>query len=228
LLNRAARFFPILRELKAHLADGDSLLEVGSGYLGVGEFWRGSFVGCDVAFSLPPVKNMRAVRCSGLALPFRNSAFDAVVVSDVIEHVPTDARKPFITEVLRVARKRVVFGYPCGKAAFALDRKLYEDYKCRNLPAPLWLEEHMLRVFPDEHLLDDLIGGWRKKGRPNESLAFHYWMMKAERLRFWDYLFRAALLIAPGTVERLLRYADYEPAYRKIFVLTRCSEDAHV
>ena len=60
MLNRAARFFPILRQLKPQLPNGDSLLEVGSGSLGLGEFWKGPFVGCDVTFPSRPVKNMRA------------------------------------------------------------------------------------------------------------------------------------------------------------------------
>lgn len=50
---------------------------------------------------------------------------------------------------LRVARKVVVFGYPCGPAAFELDPRLYRDYQSRKLFAPSWLEEHMLHPFPD-------------------------------------------------------------------------------
>ena len=70
MLNRAARFFPILRELRPKLPTGGSLLELGSGSLGLGEFWRGTFVGCDVTFLARPVKDMRAVRASGHQLPF--------------------------------------------------------------------------------------------------------------------------------------------------------------
>jgi hypothetical protein len=82
----------MLRELRPKLPTGGSLLEVGSGSLGLGEFWRGPFVGCDVTFSARSVKNMRAVRASGHQLPFGDGAFDAVVVSDVMEHVPPPAR----------------------------------------------------------------------------------------------------------------------------------------
>lgn len=227
MLNRAARFFPILRELKSLLPAGGALLEVGSGSLGLGEFWVGPFVGCDVAFSSRPVKNMRAVRCSGHELPFKDRAFDAVVVSDVMEHVPPRQRKEVVAEVLRVARKVVVFGYPCGPAAFQLDQKLYRDYQSRNLPPPVWLEEHMLHPFPDEELLVELPAAWKGKVIPNESLPFHYWMMRTEMFRLCDYSFRLLLLVMPRVVERCLQRVNREPSYRKIFVLTRESPPAY-
>ena len=138
MLNRAARFFPILRELRPRLPPGGSLLEVGSGSLGLGEFWRGTFVGCDVTFPARPVKNMPAVRASGHQWPFGDGAFDAVVVSDVMEHVPPPAREQVVSEVLRVARKVVVFGYPGGPAAFELDQRWYRD-----LPEPEAFLHHL-------------------------------------------------------------------------------------
>ncbi|MGO8797262.1 MAG: class I SAM-dependent methyltransferase [Candidatus Sulfotelmatobacter sp.] len=227
MLNRAARFFPILRELKSNLPTGGALLEVGSGAMGLGEFWTGSFVGCDVEFSSRPVKNMRAVRCSGHQLPFADGAFDAVVISDVMEHVPPSHRKQVVAEVLRVARRIAIFGYPCGPAAFELDRRLFQEYQARNLPPPVWLEEHMLHPFPDETVLQDLPAGWKARVVPNESLRFHAWMMKAEMSRLWNCCFRALLRIVPALVESCLRYANQQPSYRKIFVLTRDGERAH-
>jgi ubiquinone/menaquinone biosynthesis C-methylase UbiE len=226
LLNRAARFFPILRELRSELPTGGVVLEVGSGSLGLGEFWPGIFVGCDVAFSSRPAKNMRAVQCSGHQLPFRDGAFDAVVVSDVMEHVPPVLRKQVVAEVLRVARNVVVFGYPCGRASFELDRELYRDYQYRNLSPPVWLEEHMLHPFPEEDLLAGPLAGWKSRVFPNETLQFHLWMMRREMFRWWDRSFRLALRIMPRLVERALQRVNREPSYRKIFVLTRESEEA--
>jgi hypothetical protein len=227
LLNRAARFFPILRELKRHLPKGGTLLEVGSGSIGVGEFWKGSFVGCDVNFSGRPVKHMRAVLCSGHQLPFKNGAFDAMVVSDVMEHVPPALRQCVVNETLRVARKVVVFGYPCGPKAFAVDEELYQRYKQRNLAAPVWLEEHMLYPFPDESLFSELPAGWARRVIPNETLEFHAWLMRTEMFRPWDYSFRLLLRIMPRLVERFLDRANSEPSYRKIFVLTREAQPAY-
>ena len=223
MLNRAARFFPILRELRTHLPEGGSLLEVGSGSIGLGEFWNGPFVGCDTTFTSRPSGKMLAVRCSGHQLPFQDASIDAVVVSDVLEHVLPALRKQVIYEVLRVARHVVVFGYPCGPAAFAVDQKLYREYQDRGVQPPLWLEEHMLHPFPEEDLLQSLPPSWQKRVIPNDHLQFHYWMMKKEMFRLWNSVFRLALRAVPSFVERFLESTNREPSYRKIFVLTRNS-----
>ena len=223
MLNRAARFFPILRELRTLLPEGGTLVEVGSGSIGLGEFWDGPFVGCDTTFTSCPVGKMRAVRCSGHQLPFKDASIDAVVVSDVLEHVPPALRKQVISEVLRVARRVAVFGYPCGPAAFAVDQKLYRDYQARGVQPPIWLEEHMRHPFPEETLLQSLPPNWQTKVIPNDQLQFHYWMMKKEMFRLWNAVFRLALRAVPSFVERFLERTNREPSYRKIFVLTRDS-----
>jgi len=221
MLNRAARFFPILQELKRQLPTEGELLEVGSGSLGLGEFWSRSFVGCDVRFPVRPVNHMSAVVCSGAQLPFGDRTFDAVVVSDVMEHVPPVLRETVVDEALRVSRKIVVFGYPCGQGASELDRKLYRDYQDKHLAPPIWLEEHMLHPFPDDSLFANIPDGWTTRVIPNESLSFHYWMMRTEMFRFWNYAFRLALRVAPRLVEKGLQSRNGEPSYRKLFVLTR-------
>jgi len=195
--------------------------------MGLGEFWPSRFVGCDIAFAQRPVDNMRAVQCSGHQLPFGAGAFDAVVVSDVMEHVPPEHREQVVSEVLRVARKLAIFGYPCGQSAFEVDRKLYSDYKSRHEIPPVWLEEHMLHRFPDEDLLVRLPACWKKTVIPNESLQFHYCMMRLEMFRLLNYGFGIALRTMPRFVERFLQRVNREPSYRKIFILTREIENSH-
>lgn len=221
LLNHAARYFPILRELLPHLAPGGRVLEIGSGSQGLGEFWSHPFVGCDVSFLYKPNKLMMPVVCSGDRLPFSDGSFDAVVSSDVMEHVPPQKRWDVVAEALRVTREIAVFGFPSGPAAFLLDQQLYSDYKKRGIPPPIWLEEHMLHPFPTSDLFRELPSEWKMKAIPNESLGFHNWVMHIEMNRWWDRFFRLALILLPAMFESLLRKVDREPSYRMIFVLTR-------
>ncbi|SRR6266403_2705209 len=224
MLNRAARYFPIVRELKQHLVDSDSLLEIGSGPYGLGEFYSRSFVGCDVSFVTRPRPPMSPVLATATHLPFRDRAFDGIVVSDVLEHVPPDCRMPVIREALRVTRKVAIFGFPQGPQAFEYDRKLAKVYAEKQVDAPVWLQEHMRHPFPTENLFDDLRTEWNIRSFGNESLNFHYSVMRKELHRLWNYSFLLLLALIPKTVEYILRRADHEPYYRNIVVVQRPPE----
>ncbi len=219
MLNWAARYFPILRELKQQLDETDSILEIGSGSLGVGKFYRGSFVGCDVSFSYRPKPPMLPVVATAAELPFEDRSFDGVIVSDVLEHVPPDQRTAVVHEALRVMRKVAIFGFPCGPQAFEYDQRLADTYDRRQQEKPVWLQEHMQHPFPTESLFEDLQQEWIVKSFGNESVDFHYWVMRKEMHRSWIYVFRILLAVLPRTVESLLRRADHGPYYRKIVVV---------
>jgi ubiquinone/menaquinone biosynthesis C-methylase UbiE len=224
LLNRAARYFSLLRELKNELGSEPLILEIGSGSIGIGEFLPRSFVGCDVKFDRTPRKPMMPVVASGTQLPFAAKSFDIVISSDVLEHVPPENRESVIAEALRVARKRVLFCFPCGAQAFALDQKLNADYEKRGKEAPIWLQEHMMHPFPDRDLFHSLPDGWKVRYKPSECLSFHDWMMHKEMGRGWDYAFRLVLLIFPRIVRYILNSFDRDPSYRTIFTLIKEGE----
>jgi SAM-dependent methyltransferase len=220
MLNWAARYFPILRVLKPELSQGDSLLEVGSGSVGIGKFHRAPFVGCDLNFPFPPRAPMLPVLASASTLPFDDRSFDGVVVSDVLEHVPPDQRMAVIQEALRVARKIAIFGFPSGRTALEYDARLAETYDRSRQDRPEWLQEHLLyQPFPTIDLFDELQPAWLVRSFDNENVVFHDWVMRREMNRFGAYTFTLLLAGLPRLVERLLQRADRAPYYRKIVVV---------
>lgn len=222
MIAHAGRYYPILRLLRSTISQNPSILEVGSGPNGLGEYYSHRFVGCDVTFSEPPKPPMLPVVASAVRLPFRNASFDAVVASDVLEHVPPDSRHDLICEALRVTRTMAVFGFPCGQRAYALDQGLFATYHELGTPAPPWLEEHMLYSFPDEGLFQHLDQEWTVRRMGNDNLHFHNWllrrMMGGSR---WMLFFHVMDKFAPRLMEHALRLADCEPCYRRIIALTR-------
>jgi hypothetical protein len=122
-----------------------------------------------------------------------------------------------------VTRKVAVFGFPCGPRAFAYDQMLAGAYNKARQDKPVWLQEHMLHPFPTEIIFDSLKQDWIVKSFGNESLDFHYWVMRKEMYRLWNYVFRVLLSALPRLIEVLLRRADREPCYRMIVVVQRRS-----
>ncbi len=221
MLNWAARYFPILRVLKQHgLLESGTLLEIGSGPFGIGTYRKVPFTGCDLSFSIEPQWPMTQLVASAAALPVADNSFDVVLASDVLEHIPPELRETVIQETLRVARKLVIFGFPCGVVAHNSDKLLKQTYLSKNMPVPVWLEEHMEASFPEPALFSDL-PGWKVTQFSNESISFHAWMMRREMSRLFVRVMMRLIQYFPGLFETFLRKVDDEPSYRQIFVLSR-------
>jgi hypothetical protein len=164
---------------------------------------------------------MLPVRCSATQLPFGDSSFEALVASDVLEHIAPEHRLPAIQEALRVTQKLAVFGFPCGAQAHSLDEAFFAFHRTHNLPPPDWLEEHMRYPFPEEDLFNRFQQEWSVECFGNEHLRFHDWVNRRELSGLWNRFFQACLQFAPKLIETCLKALDREPFYRKIFVLAR-------
>jgi SAM-dependent methyltransferase len=102
------------------------------------------------------------VRYEGAELPFADGSFDAVTSIDVLEHLPADARRAHVEELVRVARSRVVLCCPLGTPAHVeAERELAARY-----PHP-FLEQHLAYGLPAEDELRSLASGL--------ELAFELW-----------------------------------------------------
>ena len=205
MLNWAARYYPILRCLERHgLLSQGNILEIGSGPVGLGRFRRVPFTGCDLSFPGPPKFPMTQLVASAAALPVADRSFDAVVASDVLEHIPPDLRAQVIKEALRVARKLVIFGFPCGQPAHDFDRSLWPSTHGRA-----WNRQPGYMSICSRHFLTSssltICQGGSVTQFGNESIQFHSWMVRKEMHRPFRLLMRVCLYLAPSQVEAALR-----------------------
>jgi ubiquinone/menaquinone biosynthesis C-methylase UbiE len=107
-LNRVRKARRVLEHMRAH--DLWSVLTVGTGWRGLTEVVIGSVTDQVVYSDLSQRMNKRPYVCAdGLALPFRDGAFDLVFSNAVIEHVGDERdQQRFVDEHRRVARHCVL------------------------------------------------------------------------------------------------------------------------
>jgi hypothetical protein len=106
------------------------------------------------------------VRLEGDSLPFPDRSFDYVVCVDMLEHLPAGRRRAFVSEMLRVGRRRVFLAVPCGEAAEIQDRDLDSRFTRARGKRDIFLMEHVRHGLPSMKDMDDYIReAARERGR---------------------------------------------------------------
>jgi len=145
-------------------------------------------------------------------LPYKDSSFDVVVAADVLEHVVPEDRKLFIYELIRVAKRKVIFSFPGELSAE------YEALVLSILPHNKWLKEHQINGLPKtgdiEAILDDLEVSYRRK--PNSSLPAWIYSVLTDHSGL-D--FRAKKKLNSFFQEKFYEVENREPAYRYIYTV---------
>jgi ubiquinone/menaquinone biosynthesis C-methylase UbiE len=141
----ALRYLPIVDEINNSYENGDSILEVGSGPIGIAPYIGKQIIGVDTDFSGKECQLLKQVNGDATNLQFDDQSFDYVVSSDVLEHIPPTLREKAVTEWLRVAKKELILAFPEGENSEIHDRELYENFKKKGLSdfSEKFFKEHL-------------------------------------------------------------------------------------
>lgn len=227
----ALRYLPVVEWIRRKFKIQNSklkisVLEVGSGGLGIVPYLNRPVTGVDVQFDKPIHPMLKPETGDATKLEFANDSFDIVLSVDMLEHLPKEKRKKAIDEMVRVAKKAVVVGVPCGTLSLVHDKQIQESYKKRFGKEFPFAEEHIKFGLPEEEDIFDAIrfSGKRHdkhlsidmKGNLNLKLrGFLMWGWINDNI-IVNILFRKLfLLFIP-----LFRIIDRPPYYRKIFFVT--------
>jgi hypothetical protein len=222
----ALRYLPIVSALKQRFATPVDIIEVGSSGLGIAPYLKTPVVGVDLEFPPPVDDRLVPVKASALNLPFSANSFEAAISVDMLEHIKPIERKQAISELLRISRKFVVIGVPCGPRAHEQDAQLETAYKKvhghgfhflaeqveYDLPTQKWLEE---TIFETADRLGKQI---QLNSIGNISLRLRWFLMQGwiSKHVMVNVFFRKVLLLAIP----LMRHLNSEPTYRRLFFIT--------
>lgn len=224
MLNWLLRYQPaidILDEFRAA-----EVLDVGAGWHGLSRWRSGSTVQTDLLLGDRPRRLRHRgrpsyVRASAEALPFKDDAFDFVVSLDMVEHLPESIRIPSILELLRVARRGVIIGYPSGQNALDVDQHIAETCSQSGRALPSWLAEHLEQAsYPGRDTIDAALpAGWTiTREISNGNVRVQRALVLAELKPALAVL--SSLLDRPvGRMHWLPRGVHARPTYRTIWLL---------
>ena len=199
------RYLPILEEINC-----GTVLEVGSGVKGIARFLDKEIVGCDVKFEGEPLPNLRTVEGSVVDLPFGDQTFDYVVSSDMLEHLDKEDREKALKEMIRVARRRVVVGFPCGKKSARYEKKLFDLFKLVTGREHRWIKEHIENGLPSEMEIMGYLEDEDVVVKGNFNL----------KLWFVNELFNPWFWFVPWIGYSIFNYHGGD-TYRKIFIINK-------
>jgi GT2 family glycosyltransferase/glycosyltransferase involved in cell wall biosynthesis/peptidoglycan hydrolase CwlO-like protein len=98
-------------------------------------------------------------RSSGMKLPFQPNTFDAVVCTDVLEHVPVSDREHLIQELQRVTNGALILGFPQHSVESKVAEEILSTWIRETSGSDYsFLEEHRTHGLPDASEIRAILG----------------------------------------------------------------------
>ncbi len=222
----ALRYIPIVDFINYQKLQNAEVLEVGSGGLGITPYIGRRVVGLDIDFTEPIHENLIPVKGTSIEIPFADNSFPVVVSTDMLEHLSKKNRTEAIFEMLRIARKVLCLGVPCGKEAQSQDENLSRIYKSIYHQEFDFFTEHSLHGLPEKaEIIALLHRSARKMGKSIHisshgtlNLKVRLWLMHGWMSQnvLVNLIFRKGLLFAIP----LMGHMNKSPTYRQMFFVT--------
>jgi SAM-dependent methyltransferase len=206
------------------------VLDVGSRGRGIGLIYKNTFVGLDLSFSRTIHKRMAPVAGSVLRLPFISNSFDIIVCSDVLEHLKPDDRPAAVRQLLRVARKGLILGFPTGEGALESDRFIAGLFERRGRTLPNWLESHLQNGPVDHAQVEKVLSeaaGTRFSTIENQSVKFGKtlaWIESGKMLKGLSYMVGTLMPTLTGTLVCRL-FDTTGPFARRIYTVILSNDE---
>lgn len=196
------RYAPIIKYIRNKSLKNQSILEIGSGPLGLTKFINKKIVGLDISFEGPHLGYLVMIKGNCHALPFKTSSFDYTICMDMLEHINHSSYDDALSEIFRVTRKTIIVGFPTGKEAKNIEQRVRifveekmkkwkgkEETKMRFFERNQFLFQHVEMGLPSTEEIINILHGIIK--RTNRAAQIQ--IVKNQGVKFWSYFVRAGL-----------------------------------
>lgn len=221
----ALRYLPIVEEINTYGSNNSSILEVGSGSLGIAPYIKREVTGVDINFSGPKFSLLKQKKGNALSLSFKDRSFDFVVSVDLLEHLPKKLRFKAISEAIRVARRECIIAVPAGVQSASQDKEIGQHYQVsfgRKFP---YCSEHVQYGLPEQEeirtSIQKVCALYKRsvfvRSQGNINLQLRFFLMKGWMTTnpIVDFSFRKVMLLFIP----FFRLLNQEPTYRTIFFI---------
>ena len=148
MLNWKIRYSKILDRNPDLFDASRSVLEVGSGSVGVAPYVRRAVIGLEPHFVEPANEWLIPAKGSIMKIPFPDNSFDIVLCVDVFEHLCKSDRQHALDQLVRVARDKIIISCPCGPVSERGEEALLKLFASTHSAVPSWLKEHLQNGLP--------------------------------------------------------------------------------
>ncbi len=221
----ALRYLPIVKLINSLEEKDSTILEIGSGSLGITPYLGREVTGIDLNFAGPQTSLLTKINASATSLPLKDKSFDIVILVDLLEHIPVIDRYRVLSEAVRVTNKMLLIVVPCGPLAQKEDIYLAKYYKKVYGKSFLFFEQHLQYGLPSVELVNSYLKKatsvyHRKmevkiKGITNMKL--HRFLMKGWITKNFiiDFAFRKLMVLFIPIMTKVNKI----PTYRSFFVI---------
>jgi O-antigen biosynthesis protein len=165
------------------------------------------------------------LRCDALKVPFRDQSYELVVSTDVLEHISSEKRDAFLTEIMRVSSQYLILGFPHqSKLGVMADQLLSEFIQKVRGKSYEFLDEHAKFGLPEIEATRAALQSKMKEMVEIKNANIFSWlplMMADFAIQDIPEFNEARILISDMFRRYYEKGSHEEPTYRTFFICSR-------
>lgn len=213
----ALRYLPIAHDIRK-TPDINTILDIGSGSLGITPYLKRRVTGVDLNFDGPSSILLKQIKGSANKLPFRNKSFDVSLCVDALEHIPKKFRQNVISELVRVTKKKIYIVVPCGIDSEREDKRFFNYLRIVNKWEDPYLGEHIKYHLPTEEEIIRYFPPYRTRKKELTNIYLHRLILRFQfsNKRIGRFISSVIFVLLVPIFLKI----NLQPTYRKLFIIT--------